>query len=68
MGKNSEEELLNELYPEGSLERQVLDYSRDHNREGEEVPPMLRSAFRILMGVSLGMGTVSLLAYLYATT
>ena len=61
--REKEEEMLNELYPEGSLERKVLDYSRA-KRPSEEVPPMLVAAFKVLMGISVLMAVSAFVAYL----
>ena len=61
--KDRESQELNEKYPEGSIERQVLDYSRAKHIK-EEVPPMLFAAFRVLMGVSVLMAVVTVAAYL----
>lgn len=59
---DDEERELSERYPEGSLERQVLDYSRSESIE-EEVPPMLLGTFTVLMGISFLSGIVALLVY-----
>jgi hypothetical protein len=61
--EDKEEEELLERYPEGSIERQVIDYSRSKHIQ-EEVPPMLLAAFKVLMGISVLMAVVSLVAFL----
>ena len=58
-----EEQELNQRYPEGSLERRVLQYSRGKQQHGE-VPPMLVGAFKVLMGISILMAMATLIAYL----
>lgn len=54
---------IDELYPKGTLEREVLEYSMGKPGH-EEVHPMLRSAFKVLVGVSLIMAGSSLIAFL----
>jgi hypothetical protein len=61
--EDKEEEELNRLYPEGSLERRVLEYSRGTHEHGE-VPKLLMIAFKLLMGISILMAFISLVAYL----
>ena len=61
--EDKEEEELNELYPEGSLERNVLEFSRSAKIE-DQVPPMLIAAFKVLMGVTILMAVVSFIAFL----
>lgn len=61
--EDKEEEELNRLYPVGSKDRHVLDYSRGKHKHGE-VPPLLVNAFKLLMGISVLMGFVSLVGYL----
>ena len=70
--QDKEEEELKERYPEGSIERRVLDYSRDSikdslkHKQEEEVPPLLLAAFKLLMGITIVMSLVSLVAFLSA--
>ena len=61
-----EEEELNRRYPEGSREREVLDYSRGakSHHQHEEVPKMLVTAFKVLMGISILMAVTTIIAYL----
>jgi hypothetical protein len=61
--EDKEEEELKERYPEGSLERKVLEYSSSKHIH-DEVPPMLLAAFKVLMGISILMAVVSLVAFL----
>lgn len=60
--RDKEEEELDKLYPKGTREREVLDYSRSSNPD-EPVPPMLLAAFKVLMGVTAVMATVSFIAF-----
>ncbi len=59
--QDKEKQELEKLYPEGSVERQVLDYSRTTHKH-DEVPPLLLGAFKILMGISILYAIVSLVA------
>ena len=61
--EDKEEEELNRLYPEGSVERRVLEYSRGKHEHGD-VPPLLVTAFKLLMGISVLMAFISLVAFL----
>ena len=63
LDEDKEQEELDQLYPEGSLERRVLDYSRA-KQEHDEVPPMLVAAFKVLMGISILMAVVGLVGFL----
>ena len=54
---------LKNVYPEGSEEWKILEYSRASHDRGR-VPPMLLMAFKILMGITTVMATVSLIGYL----
>ena len=58
-----DEKELKERYPEGSLERRVLEYSRSTHIQ-DEVPPLLLSAFKVLMGITIVMAVASLIAFL----
>lgn len=60
---DKEREELERLYPEGSREREVLEYSRATSKH-QPVPPMLVAAFKVLMGITILMGIVSLVALL----
>ena len=63
-GKDKEEEAeLNRLYPEGSPERRVLEYSRG-KKEHDKVPPMLVNAFKLLMGITIICAVISVGAFL----
>ncbi len=61
--EDKEREELARLYPEGSAERRILNYSQGSHKEGE-VPPLLFGAFKILMGISILMAIVSVVALL----
>ncbi len=61
--EDKEKEELDELYPEGSLERRVLEYSMSKHSH-DEVPPMLKAAFKVLMGVTMLMAVVGLIGFL----
>ncbi|MCB0323221.1 MAG: hypothetical protein KDD69_06585 [Bdellovibrionales bacterium] len=61
--EETEEAELKALYPEGSVERRVLEFSRSAHIE-EEVPPILLGAFKLLMGISILGGIVGLIAML----
>lgn len=61
--EDKENELLTKLYPEGTLERHVLEYSQGKHQHGE-VHPMLVAAFKVLMGISILVAVVSLIAFL----
>ena len=56
-------EELKEVYPEGSDERRILEYSRASHDHGA-VPPMLFNAFKVLVGITLVMSVISLFGYL----
>ena len=60
---DKEEAELRRRYPEGSPERRILDYSRA-THSSEPVPPFLKAAFRILMGVASVMAIISTVTYL----
>ncbi|MCB0346207.1 MAG: hypothetical protein KDD66_13905 [Bdellovibrionales bacterium] len=60
--RDKDEEELDKLYPKGTREREILDYSRSSNPD-ETVPPMLLAAFRVLMGVTAVMAIVSIIAF-----
>ncbi len=60
---DKEEQELNRLYPEGTVERKVLDYSRKRHGHGT-VPPMLLMAFKLLMGISIFTAVISLVTLL----
>ena len=57
-----EKQILNELYPQGSKEREILDYSISEHIH-DEVPPTLLAAFRILMGISICAAIAAAVAY-----
>ena len=61
--EDKEKEELEEKYPDGSLEREVLEYSKA-KKSHEEVPPMLVAAFKVLMGVTVLMAVVGLIGFL----
>lgn len=65
MGYEEDKEIaeLERLYPQGSAERRVLEYSQGTHAEGD-VPPLLLSAFKILMGISILVAVVSVVAAL----
>lgn len=54
---------IDALYPEGSREREVLEYSRSTHPK-DDVPPMLLAAYKVLMGITIVMAATSLFAYL----
>ena len=58
-----EDQEINALYPEGSVERRVLDYSRSSHPQ-DDVPPFLVAAFKVLMGITILMTLVALVAYM----
>jgi hypothetical protein len=60
---DKDEEQINELYPEGSLERNVVNYSRTPH-EQDEVPAMLMTTFKLLMGITLIMAIFALVGFL----
>ena len=55
---------LEKLYPEGSAERRILDYSRASHTEGT-VPPLLMGAFKVLMGISIVMAISGLIGFFF---
>ena len=57
-----EKEILDEKYPAGSKEREILEYSSSKH-EHDEVPPMLLAAFRVLMGISIVMAIAAIVGY-----
>ena len=61
--QDKETEELDKLYPTGSDERRVLDYSRATHIQ-DEVPPLLLAAFKLLMGITAVMGVVFLIGLL----
>ncbi len=61
--EDKEAEELDERYPEGSVERRVLDYSKA-THEHDEVPELLVAAFRVLMGITVLMAVVSVVGFL----
>ena len=61
--EDNEEREIQALYPEGTLERKVLDYSRASHTPGK-VPPLLLGAFRLLMGITLVMTVSAIVAFL----
>jgi hypothetical protein len=54
---------IDELYPKGTIEREVLEYSMGKPGH-EEVHPMLRTAFKVLIGISVIMAGSSLIAFM----
>jgi len=48
-------EILREKHPEGTKERNILDYSRGEHLE-EELPAMLIKVFKLMMIISFVMG------------
>ena len=47
-----EEDIIDKLYPLGTREREIIDYSRsDH--PSKDVHPLLITGFKILMGVTV---------------
>ena len=56
-------EELKDVYPEDSEEWKILEYSRASHDHGS-VPPILFSAFKILMGVTGVMALISMIGYL----
>ena len=61
--EDKEKEELERLYPEGSPEHRVLEYSKA-KKHHDEVPPMLKAAFKVLMGVTVLMAVVGLVGFL----
>lgn len=59
---NKEEQELNELYPPGSPARRVLDYSRA-THASEVIHPLLVTAFKLLMGISIVMALSAAVAF-----
>ncbi len=60
---DKDEEQINELYPEGSLERNVVNYSRTPH-EQDEVHPLLLRAFKLLMGITSVMAIFALIGFM----
>ena len=60
--EQKDKEELDATYPEGSYERSVLDYSRSSHKD-EEVHPMLRTAFWILMGLTSVMAISAMIGF-----
>lgn len=54
-------EELKKIYPEGSEEFEILKFSLEKQKQ-EQVPPMLVSAFKILMWMAGIMAAVSFLS------
>ncbi len=63
--QSKEEKELDLLYPKGSREREVLEYSREVNPQ-KAVHPMLVVAFRILMGLTAIAMAIFTVTYLKA--
>jgi len=57
-----EKELLDERYPAGSKEREILEYSSSEHVH-DEVPTTLLAAFKLLMGVAIAMAITALVGY-----
>ena len=63
MSHEKEEQEINELYPEGSIERHVLEYSRGKPTE-EELPRFLVAVFGVLMCITVLMAIAGLVGFL----
>lgn len=60
--EQKDREEVETLYPEGSPEREVIEYSRSTSHK-DEVHPMLRTAFWLLMGISSLMAISALIGF-----
>jgi hypothetical protein len=60
-------EILREKHPEGTKERNILDYSRGEQLE-EELPTMLVNVFKLLMVISFIMGLAMAFGWFHALT
>jgi hypothetical protein len=61
--KEQENQEIDAKYPEGTTERDVLEYSRSKHIE-DDVPPMLLAAFKVIIGITIVMAASSLFAFL----